>query len=81
MKLGTTLILVVIAFGAAALLSSGCADPWVIEGDFGIGEFTGCSYDTIYGWSDSVESDGYVSTIKGILVDAKDKIILYYNTI
>ena len=48
--------------------------------DFGIGEFTGCSYDAFQGWSESVESDGYVHTIKSILVDAKDKAIFYYNT-
>ena len=81
MKIGTTIVIFVLLFGAAALISSGCINPWIIGGDSGIGEFTGCSFDTLQKWSDSVESDGYVYTIKEILGDAKDQIILYYNAL
>ncbi len=80
MKITTIIIIFLLALVTAALLSSGCADSWIMGDDFGIGEFTGCSYDAFQGWSESVESDGYVHTIKSILVDAKDKVIFYYNT-
>ena len=73
MKIITIIVLSALALAAAALLSSGCADSLIMGDDFGIGEFTGCSYDAFQGWSESVESDGYVHTIKNILVDAKDK--------
>ena len=79
-KIIAIIVLSALALAAAALLSSGCADSLIMGDDFGIGEFTGCSYDAFQGWSESVESDGYVHTIKNILVDAKDKAIFYYNT-
>ena len=80
MKIITIIIIFILALASAALLSSGCADSLIMGDDFGIGKFAGCSYDAFQGWGESVESDGYVHTIKSILVDAKEKIIFYYNT-
>ena len=70
MKIPTMIIIFVLALATAALLSSGCADSLIMGDDIGIGKFTGCSYDAFQGWSESVKSDGYVHTIKSILVDA-----------